>query len=180
MYLHRHGCEGTHKHRPPALLLPGSIPMPPEAGGIKMRQKPALPTQQDSSSVPPCWTPPPSSQLGNSLDFPEGQPTRTGSDLPAQCPHRMLSKALASAPASPTAKELPALPRKSCPRPLQPFSDMECSGLGASGQLCLGPAPLKMLLRVSCANGVKPGRPGNSPSLGNPLWGDKSNSYDQR
>ena len=64
-----------------------------------MRQeKPALPTQQDSSYSPHHWSPPPSSQLGNSLDFPEGQPPRTGSDLPTQRPCHTPSTALASAP----------------------------------------------------------------------------------
>ena len=47
---------------------------------------------------PPPRHPQPSSQLGNSLNFPAGQPTGTSSDLPAQRACHTPSTALASAP----------------------------------------------------------------------------------
>lgn len=74
----------THTQTHTCLLLPTSTTcnLPPSAEGIKIRgQNPSPPTRTLSSPLRPSST-----KLGNSLNFPGGHPTRTGTDLLSRVP----------------------------------------------------------------------------------------------
>lgn len=161
---HSHSCT-VNTRTPWHCCFPPAQLCLPVAGGIRTGQeKPALPTQQDSSYVPPHWTPHPQLAPWKFPEFPRGPANQNRLRPPNPvAPRHTLHTSSQCSPiihGQAAACSVPRNPVLIHPRPLQPSLEMGSSGLGASGKLCSGPVSLQMFLNIFHTNGVRLGRPG--------------------